>query len=596
MVDTSFSRLSQSAPFGGANQTGSGDDDNLQGTNNNDVLKGQGGNDQLFGYEGNDRLLGGDGNDFLAGGDGDDYLNPGDNSNYDTVDAGLGNDTVDLSNLTLGASYVTLNHQSFFGLTQGVAVTIDGSTNTASVDKGGVSGTTTIVNVSNALSIVDKNGKPGTNGGFGVNGTEFGDSFHVNPGDNGWLQIRGEDGADSYQIDAHTGYVRLDFVSGTGAVKVNLSRGIVFNDGFGNRETITGTGATTELRSTMMNDNITGSNNDERFILMAGTDVLDGRGGNDMSRYDRYGVDSVSVDLETGTATGVWQAQAFTHTLKNIESLRGSRFGDDTLRGTDDNNEILGRGGDDTLVGRGGKDFLNGEDGDDVLDGGAGNDTLIGDGVANYFYLPGSVNDGRDNLIGGKGNDLLNGGGNADVLNGGAGVDTASYENATTGVRVDLINAAKNTGEAAGDVFSSVENLLGSNKNDRLSGTNGKNKIDGGKGNDRLDGQGGNDNLIGGKGDDRLDGGKGNDRHTGGDGNDTFIFSDGKDVITDFNTASNREKVDLSDVTSIVGFNDLINNHVTEVNGNLVIDDLGGNTLKLLGVSIADLDKGDFVF
>jgi len=74
------------------------------------------------------------------------------------------------------------------------------------------------------------------------------------------------------------------------------------------------------------------------------------------------------------------------------------------------------------------------------------------------------------------------------------------------------------------------------------------------------------------------------------------MFSEGKDVITDFNTVNNEEKVDLSGVASITGFRDLINNHVTEVNGNLVIDDLAGNTLKLLGVLIADIDKGDFIF
>ena len=83
---------------------------------------------------------------------------------------------------------------------------------------------------------------------------------------------------------------------------------------------------------------------------------------------------------------------------------------------------------------------------------------------------------------------------------------------------------------------------------------------------------------------------------TGGIGADPFIFSEGNDKITDFNTANNKEKIDLSDAASITGFNDLINNHVTEVNGNLVIDDLAGNTLKLLGVLIADIDKGDFIF
>lgn len=91
-------------------------------------------------------------------------------------------------------------------------------------------------------------------------------------------------------------------------------------------------------------------------------------------------------------------------------------------------------------------------------------------------------------------------------------------------------------------------------------------------------------------------GGKGNDRQIGGAGNDTFIFSAGNDVITDFSTVSNKEKINLRDVTSIIGFNDLINNHVSEVGSKLVIDDLADNKLTLNSVSIADLGQGDVIF
>lgn len=59
------------------------------------------------------------------------------------------------------------------------------------------------------------------------------------------------------------------------------------------------------------------------------------------------------------------------------------------------------------------------------------------------------------------GNDRLRGGPGADVLNGGNGSDSVSYSGAPTGIRVELANAAVNTGEAVGDTYVSVENLQG---------------------------------------------------------------------------------------------------------------------------------------
>ena len=75
--------------------------------------------------------------------------------------------------------------------------------------------------------------------------------------------------------------------------------------------------------------------------------------------------------------------------------------------------------------------------------------------------------------------DTLVGGQGADRLVGGSGSDTGSYQSATTGVTVDLSNNAVNTGEAAGDLLFSVENLIGSRFNDVLRGSDGMNVIEG---------------------------------------------------------------------------------------------------------------------
>ncbi|PWC85447.1 hypothetical protein TSH100_15575, partial [Azospirillum sp. TSH100] len=97
-----------------------------------------------------------------------------------------------------------------------------------------------------------------------------------------------------------------------------------------------------------------------------------------------------------------------------------------------------------------GDDTLIGDDSGNTINGGAGNDSIVG-------------GTGNDSLIGGLGDDTLVGGGNSgqsagDTLNGGLGADhyvggngftIVTYENATTGITLDLTNGANNTGEAA---------------------------------------------------------------------------------------------------------------------------------------------------
>jgi Ca2+-binding RTX toxin-like protein len=106
-------------------------------------------------------------------------------------------------------------------------------------------------------------------------------------------------------------------------------------------------------------------------------------------------------------------------------------------------------------------------------------------------------------ITGGAGNDTLDGGAGADSLNGGAGTDTVSYANSSAGVAASLVAAAVNTGgDAAGDVLSNIENMVGSAFNDTLIGSSGVNVLTGGAG---------DDTLIGGAGADTLDGGTGID-------------------------------------------------------------------------------------
>ncbi|PTT41552.1 hypothetical protein DBR33_12855, partial [Stenotrophomonas sp. HMWF022] len=111
-----------------------------------------------------------------------------------------------------------------------------------------------------------------------------------------------------------------------------------------------------------------------------------------------------------------------------------------------------------------------GNEGDDTLRGGADDDILYG----------------------GQGDDLLHGGAGADTLFGGGGVDIASYAGSAA-LRVYLEGTFANTGDAKGDVYSSIEGIEGSAGADRLGGSIGA---------DVLRGGGGADVLYGGEGDD----------------------------------------------------------------------------------------------
>lgn len=157
-----------------------------------------------------------------------------------------------------------------------------------------------------------------------------------------------------------------------------------------------------------------------------------------------------------------------------------------------------------------------------------------------------------DTLDGGSGDDVIQGLGGADILTGGIGTDTATYFLAKTGVRVDLANMARNTGDAAGDVYGSIEIVSGSSFKDTLAGNDGQNRFNGMAGDDVLTGLGGRDALSGGDGADVLVGGAAADLLSGGTGNDVFVFqtindsSDktGLDQILDF--SKKQDAFDLS--------------------------------------------------
>jgi serralysin len=239
-------------------------------------------------------------------------------------------------------------------------------------------------------------------------------------------------------------------------------------------------------------DSLDGGSGADVLFGGAGGDSFDGGAGEDWLRFTGAAA-GVTLSLLAGTGTG---GDAAGDTYTGIENVSGTGFADD-LTGSNLDNKIEGEGGNDTLTGNSGHDFLLGGAGDDTIDGGFGND-------------------------------ILRGGAGADVLIGGIGKDWAQYNTATAGVTLSLATGGTG-GEAAGDTFSGIENLRGSDFADDLTGDTARNLVLAGAGDDTVTGGGGPDVLHGEAGGDTITGGTDGDELWGGSGADVMDGAGGND-------------------------------------------------------------------
>jgi len=210
---------------------------------------------------------------------------------------------------------------------------------------------------------------------------------------------------------------------------------------------------------------------------------------------------------------------ASSQTYNNTTALALQNEGDDTINGGNGNDTIRGNGGSDTLNGDAGNDNIDGGTGNDEIRGGEGNDTITGGA-------------GNDKMYGGAGNDtfIVEWSDSGDYYDGGEGIDTFKADVVPLDVYVQEIDLATGTNNW-GDTFVSIENIIGSNRNDKFWGTDGANQLWGRAGDDLLDGRAGDDALYGEDGNDTLYGGDGNDTLDGGIGDDALDGGADNDLI-----------------------------------------------------------------
>lgn len=228
------------------------------------------------------------------------------------------------------------------------------------------------------------------------------------------------------------------------------------------------------------------------------------------------------------------------------DTLRGLDC-DDTLSGGGGRDRIFGGDAGDTLNGNQGRDRIFGQNGNDTINGGLGNDRIFG-GRGDDVIFARRGNDrirghgGNDTIVGERGRDTINGGANNDFIQGRQGNDRIFGKNGN-----DLIFGNLGRDRLLGGQKN--DTIYGGRGNDRLKGQSGEDVLLGQRGNDRLLGGSQADRLIGGGNRDTLIGGGGADTLTGGPGPDRFVFRNithGGDIITAFQTE--RDRLDFSKI------------------------------------------------
>ncbi len=427
--------------------------DVIVGTDGNDFLYGGAGDDKLFGLGGDDFGVGGTGNDLVSGDADDDWVLGGEDN--DVVLGGQGNDTV------FGDGG---NDRVYGGA--GNDIVVGGKGNDEVIGglgddifryNRGDGRDTMFDELAGTWELVWENDEY-------TNGYTLNSDGTVTKG--GVVYFDGSEWVGRYDYDELSSvskklYRHVPPVNGIIAASSTLS-------GSGNDTLEFGAGI--DIDDLMFRRN---GSSLEVAIAGASGAIADFDTAADLITLQDWYISGPGIEnfqfLETG------RHQVSTMTLQGIE---GETSADFTASGG--SHWITGDARDNNIIGSTANDILNGGAGFDTLNGGLGADVLYG----------------------GSGDDILIGAAGADILVGGAGSDFVSYSTTTTGnsegivVYLDEDHAQFRTIDAKGDIYIGIENVIATDKNDRLIGDDGDNIFDGLDGNDTMRGGGGDDTYI----------------------------------------------------------------------------------------------------
>ena len=580
------------------------------GTESGETLTGSAGDDEIYGLGGNDTLDGGDGNDLLDGGSGWDIMTGGAGNDVyivddqadqviEAADGGVDEVRTSLASYTLAANV----ENGFSSALVRHSLSGNGGDNILQGGDGdgvvsGYDGDDTILYSAGADTI-----RGGTGYDLFVLPGSFADYLLQR---DGAISVRaaGDPAGPASVLEL----VEAVYFAGDGTTIVLA--GYFDRHGTSGDDSLEGDGSDNLIYGYEGNDILAGHGGDDEIDGGAGADTMIGGAGNDLFYVDDADtlVEEAGGGYDTAVATGSFIDLGNAH----IEEVLTEYSGDMTMLGSNSANRIFGDAGNDWLEGRGGNDYLDGYTGADTMIGGTGNDTYVVDDVGDAvieaagagidtvevyladYTIPANVENVQTmwhesalryltgNALGNIFY-LMQGG---FVVDGGGGGDTVFIAAAGQGATLDLVTGEA-TGDAAGYVLTSIENLTGTPQADVLRGTAGANILDGRGGADTLVGRGGNDiyyvddtadtvieldgegsdevrasaaayalpdhveklkfvgsgafagtgnalnnDITGGTGADTLDGGDGHDTLSGGGGNDILIGGAGHDTLS----------------------------------------------------------------
>jgi Ca2+-binding RTX toxin-like protein len=489
------------------NGTGNAGNNLVTGSSADNSLSGASGADTLVGGNGNDTLNGGAGADSMAGGRGDDLYVVNDPGDVIAEFRGV-TDTVQSSvtyTLSGGLENLTLTGTANINAT-GNILNNEITGNSADNILAGGSGNDTL------------HGGDGDDvlyGGWRDDQLDGGRGNDVLYGEYGDNTLDGGEGADT-MYGGHGHHGATFFVDNVGDIVSPWLGGLWEGNG---RDWVWASISYTlpaNLRcrlglSGQEDLNATGNASGNYIVGNGGNNVLSGMAGND--ELNSWGPSSAGGDDTLYGGDGgdtLSDGVAYDHSYGNSSMSGGP--GDDTYRiywsGTVFA-EDAGQGLDTVVMSVPYTTYTLPDNMENLIlltplegTGNAGDNVMTGGGSRNL-------------LSGLGGNDTLDGVNGGDTLDGGTGFDQASYAdepfNYYHGVTANLAAPASNTWHAAGDVYISIEGLVGTGFPDALTGDAEGNMLNGGNSADTLNGAAGDDTLDGGSGADTLDGGTGFD-------------------------------------------------------------------------------------
>ncbi|QLE57378.1 S-layer family protein [Nostoc sp. TCL26-01] len=587
------------------NITGTNNDDDLFGGLGNDTLQGNGGDDRLFGEQGDDKLSGGSGSDTLYGGAGKDqfvleYFN-GSGATRDedlVVDFQKGQDQIDVRTIGISdfntililanddpeANALITTRYNVFDDTYYYRLKIDG-----------ISKSQLLASDFNFSTALVNDNITGTNNDDDLFGGLGNDTLQGNGGDDRLFGEQGDDklsggsGSDTLYGGAGKDQFVLEYFNGSGATR---DEDLVVDFQKGQDQIDVRTIGISDFNTILI---LTSDNPDGNALITTRYNVFDD------TYYYRLKIDGISksqllvsdFNLKTAVVDDIITG------TNNDDDLFGG-LGNDTLQGNGGDDRLFGEQGDDKLSGGSGSDTLYGGAGKDqfVLE------YFNGSGATRDEDLVVDFQKGQDQIdvrtIGiSDFNTILiltsdNPDGNALITTRYNVFDDTYYYR----LKIDGISKSQ--------LLVSDFNLKTAVVDDIITGTNNDDDLFGGLGNDTLQGNGGDDRLFGEQGDDKLSGGSGSDTLYGGAGKDQFVLeyfngsgaTRDEDLVVDFQKG--QDQIDVRTI-GISDFNTILILTSDNPDGNALIttrynvfDDTYYYRLKIDGISKSQLLVSDF--